>query len=152
MDVEAEEKKTDSKGEETEKDETIDLANEPNRQYIEQNHMFMSEFVKTYMDKPKQAKRNYYISKLQFDMEDPAGKKSLKKLLYTYLEGMQWVFLYYYKGAPHWRWYYPYHYAPLISDLGNNIVEEFLNGKNIIDEFKTDSHCSANTRPYTPFQ
>lgn len=65
---------------------------------------------------------------------------------------MQWVLYYYYKGAQHWRWYYPYHYAPMISDLGENIVDEFLGGKTTISEFKTDEHCSADPKPYTPFQ
>jgi len=73
-------------------------------------------------------------------------------MLYRYLEGMQWVLFYYYRGAPHWRWYYPYHYAPLISDLGTNIVADFLDGKNMITEFKTDVHCNENPKPYTPFQ
>ena len=49
-------------------------------------------------------------------------------MLRKYLEGTQWVLYYYYKGAQHWRWYYPYHYAPIISDLGKNIVQDFLRG------------------------
>ena len=73
-------------------------------------------------------------------------------MLYRYLEGMQWVLYYYYRGAPHWRWYYPYHYAPMISDLGSNIVKDFLGGKNQITSFKTDTNCNANPKPYTPFQ
>jgi hypothetical protein len=39
----------------------------------------------------------------------------------------------------------------MISDLGTNIVSDFLNGKNTIDEFKTDEHCNSNPKPYTPF-
>ena len=111
----------------------------------------MSNFVNTYKDSAGKAKRTYYLSKLKFDLNDAKGRQDLRKLLFCYIEGMQWVFLYYYKGAPHWRWYYPYHYAPLISDLGQNIVEDFLGGQRIITEFKTDSHCSAEKRPYTPF-
>ena len=72
-------------------------------------------------------------------------------MLFRYLEGMQWVLYYYYKGAQHWRWYYPYHYAPMISDLGNNIVRDFLEGQTTIQQFKTDVHCNHNPKPYTPF-
>jgi 5'-3' exonuclease len=48
----------------------------------------------------------------------PHGEAKRKKMLKKYLEGTQWVLFYYYKGSQHWRWYYPYHYAPMISDLG----------------------------------
>jgi 5'-3' exoribonuclease 1 len=73
-------------------------------------------------------------------------------MLRRYLEGMQWVMYYYYQGAKHWRWYYPYHYPPMISDLGDDIVQTFLGGNNTITEFKEDSNCSKNKLPYTPFQ
>jgi hypothetical protein len=40
----------------------------------------------------------------------------------------------------------------MISDLGSNIVEDFLGGINLITEFKEDEHCKADKKPYTPFQ
>jgi len=112
----------------------------------------MSEFVNQYKENAGEARRSYYLEKLEFDTLEPKGKKDLYKMLYRYLEGMQWVLFYYYRGAPHWRWYYPYHYAPLISDLGSNIVSDFLDGQTTITEFKPDTHCNPNPKPYTPFQ
>jgi len=111
----------------------------------------MSEFVNLYKEDSNEAKRKYYQTKLKFDVKEPKGKKELHKMLYRYLEGMQWVLYYYYKGARHWRWYYPYHYAPMISDMGSNIVENFLESKITITEFRIDSNCSENPKPYSPF-
>jgi len=73
-------------------------------------------------------------------------------MLHKYLEGLQWVLFYYYKGVQHWRWFYPYHYAPMISDLDEDIVKNYLMGKVTIDQFEIDENCSDVNHPYTPFQ
>jgi 5'-3' exoribonuclease 1 len=121
------------------------------KQVEDANLKFMTEFVKKYSEDAQLAKQFYYQTKVEFDIGTDEGAFCRKKMLKKYLEGMQWVLYYYYKGAPHWRWYYPYHYAPMISDLGINIVQDFL-GTTTIREFEIDHNCPVNTLPFTPFQ
>jgi 5'-3' exoribonuclease 1 len=57
-------------------------------------------------------KANYYKTKLETKNDD-----DVKMVVYKYIEGLQWVMNYYYKGCSSWGWYYPYHYAPRITDF-----------------------------------
>jgi 5'-3' exoribonuclease 1 len=59
----------------------------------------MKDFVNTYKEDASEAKRTYYLKKLNFDVKDTKGKKDLHKMLFRYLEGLQWVLFYYYRGA-----------------------------------------------------
>jgi 5'-3' exoribonuclease 1 len=53
----------------------------------------------------------YYRSKMGLEMNQ------LEPLLKSYLQGLQWVLYYYFCGVPSWSWYFPFHYAPYITDL-----------------------------------
>lgn len=66
---------------------------------------------------------SYYQSK--FHVQESDMDDFLKKISKAYLEGINWVYKYYYSGWPSWEWYYPYHYAPLAIDLVNNIESEY---------------------------
>lgn len=79
-------------------------------------------------------KRSYYKEKLEIDWDKP---EEMHPLIYRYVEGLQWVVQYYYKGVGSWGWFYDYHYAPKISDI-----------KGIAD-FKFDLQLG---KPFLPFQ
>lgn len=40
-----------------------------------------------------------------------------EKIVASYLDGMKWVLNYYKTKIPDWTWYYPYLYAPFLSDF-----------------------------------
>lgn len=58
-------------------------------------------------------KRRYYREKLKIDPES----KELAKMIAEYVKALQWNLHYYYHGCVSWGWFYPYHYAPFISDV-----------------------------------
>lgn len=63
-------------------------------------------------------KMRYYSEKFHVapaDIEEFIGK-----IRQAYLEGLQWVYSYYYNGCVSWTWYYPFHYAPFAGDLVSN--------------------------------
>jgi 5'-3' exoribonuclease 1 len=66
----------------------------------------------TLRNKMEEWKKGYYKEKLE--CKDDADRRMV---VFKYVEGIQWVMNYYYKGVASWGWFYPYHYAPRISDL-----------------------------------
>ena len=79
--------------------------------------------VADYLDKIKLGetgwKDRYYMEK--FHVSPNVDKKALydlkQKIKQYYIEGLCWVFEYYYNGCVSWSWFYPFHYAPFASDL-----------------------------------
>jgi 5'-3' exonuclease len=59
----------------------------------------MNEFVRLFAQDPLTAKAYYYKQKLSVDVTTEDGTTFKKRMLMKYLEGLQWVLYYYYKGA-----------------------------------------------------
>lgn len=62
-------------------------------------------------------RKEYYLSKMGCKTE-----KDIEKACIKYIEGIQWVLTYYTKGVPSWKWFYPYYYAPFVSDITNYML------------------------------
>lgn len=58
-------------------------------------------------------KRTYYREKFKLDPD----KDSVLRVVHEYVRALQWNLHYYYHGCVSWGWFYPYHYAPFISDV-----------------------------------
>ncbi|XP_076837756.1 5'-3' exoribonuclease 1 isoform X2 [Brachyhypopomus gauderio] len=82
----------------------------PNREGVEEDaesdDMFEAEF--------RQYKRTYYMTKMGVEV---VSDEFLASQARCYVEGIQWILHYYYHGVQSWSWYYPYHYAPFLSDV-----------------------------------
>lgn len=67
-----------------------------------------------YKEKFLEWKDKYYADK--FTEWTPEVKETeLRKLCENYVQGLQWVLYYYYRGVASWPWFYASHYSPMIS-------------------------------------
>jgi 5'-3' exoribonuclease 1 len=69
---------------------------------------------KKYDQKFIQWKDKYYREKFEWGLENEEG---LRELTENYVQGLQWVLFYYYRGVASWPWFYKFHYSPMISDV-----------------------------------
>lgn len=74
---------------------------------------------KKYDDKFQQWKDNYYRSKFGWGLDN---EEEMKQLTENYVQGLQWVLFYYYRGIASWPWFFRYHYAPMISGQYNRCL------------------------------
>lgn len=51
----------------------------------------------------------------------------IDNLVRLYLQGIVWVYNYYFNKCKSWRWFYPYSYAPFLSDIYSYIVKHNIN-------------------------
>ncbi|XP_076300031.1 5'-3' exoribonuclease pacman isoform X2 [Lasioglossum baleicum] len=87
-------------------DELQERSDEDDDDEMSDDEMYNPEFV--------EHKKEYYRQKLECDNID---EKFLRTQAEAYVRAIQWNLNYYYNGCCSWSWYYPYHYAPYISDI-----------------------------------
>ena len=69
-----------------------------------------------YQQKFQGWKDKYYLEKFEHWTKE-TKEEELRKLSENYIQGIQWVLYYYYRGIASWPWFYAYHYSPMISDV-----------------------------------
>ena len=69
---------------------------------------------KKYDQKFLEWKDKYYTEKFDWGLSD---ETQLRELTENYVQGLQWVLYYYYRGVASWPWFYRFHYSPMISDV-----------------------------------
>ncbi|KAK1937234.1 putative 5'-3' exoribonuclease (XRN2) [Babesia divergens] len=136
-----------------------------------------SEFKSKYGQRPKTVaewKSRYYLAKMgiandiivhrardeNHSMYTPPS--SVGDVVRDYLEAIQWVLYYYYRGVPSWSWFLRSKYAPLISDVfmflkrAKSTMYKSLAGKNVAKVMMTVSQVLGITfelsAPITPFE
>ncbi|KAI0810458.1 exoribonuclease 1 [Xylaria sp. FL0064] len=68
-----------------------------------------------YEEKFAEWKDTYYDEKFHWPAD--VKESELVKLCENYVQGLQWVLYYYYRGVASWPWFYGYHYSPMTSDI-----------------------------------
>ncbi|TRX92983.1 hypothetical protein FHL15_006121 [Xylaria flabelliformis] len=68
-----------------------------------------------YQVKFEEWKNKYYEEKFHWPAETKESEQV--KLSENYVQGLQWVLYYYYRGVASWPWFYNYHYSPMTSDI-----------------------------------
>ena len=106
------------------------------------NRIFIEKINK--MKNAREVKEFYYKEKLNIDIKTNEGKIQRNKMFQIYVEGLQWILYYYFRGIKSWKWYYPYHYAPMISDFHEIKLNNLYGIFNLFDK--------DTTQPFDPYQ
>jgi 5'-3' exoribonuclease 1 len=95
-------------------------------------------------------KTRYYMEKLGITYRQGSSEddRILGRLIHSYAEALQWVLLYYYRGVPSWGWFFPFHYAPMTSDLADEVVKK----DDKTGEVKVVQIAFRLGQPFKPFQ
>jgi 5'-3' exonuclease len=83
--------------------------------------------------------RQDYYAKMGIDLKEKGYKKKIRELCHSYIKTLIWIFEYYIKGLPAWRWAYEYHYAPLMYDLSRHLSMSIVNGDTYDFDYENSS-------------
>jgi len=70
-------------------------------------------------------RKDYYVTKLE--LKEEYLESEIRRVCREYMLGILFIARYYFKGIPTFSWCYPFHYAPLVSDLYTYCKDADLN-------------------------
>lgn len=108
------------------------------RYYFVKMAINIDKFFSTEYDFPNQGLESNIYS-------DNLATNSIEDMVFCYLEGLQWVSYYYFRGVPSWRWYYPYRYAPFACDIAI-VLSYWLQHKKISTLSRSDIIKSSSSK------
>jgi 5'-3' exonuclease len=87
-------------------------------------------------------KVNYYNTYFQIDPTTQV--EDMWNILAYYAYGLKFVYEYYFQNLASWSWYYPYYFAPLLTDIQYYLGHLIAQGHTLAD-FQLD-------KPFEPFK
>lgn len=106
-----------SNSEEVEEEMVATYFNQELERYNLQNQIENQHAFEYIFDQEDNYKQNYYKQKFNVNKNNYSQFTNIIKKFY--IEGLVWNFNYYYRGCVSWDWFYPFYYAPLLSDMYN---------------------------------
>lgn len=101
------------------------------------------QYEQVYQEKYQGWKTKYYLQKFE-EWSPDKYEAEQKSLCENYVQGLQWVLYYYYRGIASWPWFYGYHYAPLVSGK-YTVCQELNHGYSFADKLQMLLRASVPT-------
>lgn len=68
-----------------------------------------------------------------FNLDPQQNPSDFMNILAYYVYGLKFVYQYYFQNLASWSWYYPYYFAPLLTDLQFYLSQLLQSGQGLAD-------------------
>lgn len=68
-----------------------------------------------------------------FNLDPQQNPNEFINILAYYVYGLKFVYQYYFQNLSSWSWYYPYYFAPLLTDLQFYLSHLLNSGQTLVD-------------------